>query len=122
MPDPGRPSATDYERGRDAGEVAGKIDARLAGHDKHFATINGSLEKWATELHTLNMQVQRLADQATARDLAVLAAANAEREIDLTRRTHADGRWWPWQRVFAYVAAVVVVAGMSAFFWVFGSR
>ena len=122
MPDRGEPSATDYERGREAGEVAGKIDARLAGHDKHFAAINGSLEKWAIEMHTLNMQLQRLADQASARDLAAIAAASAEREIDETRRAYAADRWWPWQRVFAYAMATVFIVAMTGFLWIFGSR
>lgn len=122
MPDPNRPSASDYQRGMEAGEVAGKIDARLAGHDKHFATINGSLEKWAVEMHSLNLQVQRLADQASARDAIGAAAERAAREIDETRRKYADGRWWSWQRVFAYSVAAGAVAAIGAFLWVFGSR
>jgi len=122
MPDPGGPSARDYERGREAGEVAGKIDARLAGHDKHFAMINGSLEKWATEMHSLNLQIQRLADQADARDTAGKLLADASRELEATRRAYDEARWWPWQRVFAYSMAVGLVAAIAIVLWLFGLR
>lgn len=64
----------------DRGMVAGKVDARLADHDNHFASINGTLAEINNALNTLNLSVQRVGDKATNRDsmwtklFAVLAA------------------------------------------------
>lgn len=65
-----------YERG----SAAGKINERLASHDKHFATINGSLDKIGSEMHSMHLALQSLRDKTVNRDttrtvvFAVLAA------------------------------------------------
>lgn len=113
----------------DRGVGVGRIEQRLAGYDDHFRLINGSIAKTATELHTLGMQVQRLADQAVAdgqtrvstaeavekarRDAA--AAVEAERRARVDR---SDTSWSPVQRLAVVLGAVgalvAVVIGLRA--------
>jgi hypothetical protein len=101
-----------YDRGHAAGEIA----ARLAGHDKHFAAINGSLADLATEMHSLTLAVQRLGDQSVARDATTLATAAALREAEEARRSKSDTSWSPWAKVFATIAAVA--AALTAIWYV----
>ena len=96
----------------DRGTVAGKIDARLANHDKHFAAINGSLEKVAKEMHELTLAVQRLGDQAVSRDATVVTTAAALKDAEDARRSKSESAWSPWAKVLALVAGVVAVAGL----------
>lgn len=109
MPDdtPGR----EFQRGREAGEIA----ARLAQHDRHFATINGSIEQLAGKMGEMTEAIQRLASNQESRDLvaaSVAAALVKERE---RRYRKLDQRWaWPmrWAAVFTMLAAVATVAGV----------
>jgi hypothetical protein len=96
----------------DRGVIAGAIENRLADHDRHFRTINGSIEKVGTELHELKLAVQRLGDQAIARDATVITTASALKDADEARRNTADQRWSPWQKGFAVIAAVAALVGM----------
>lgn len=96
----------------DRGHIAGEIAARLAGHDKHFAAINGSLADIAREMHANTLAVQRLGDQAVARDATVITTAKALKDADDARRAKAEWSWMPFARLIAVVgglAAVVVV-------------
>jgi hypothetical protein len=96
----------------DRGHVAGGTDARLADHDKHFAAINGNIVRMANEMHELTMAVQRLADQATARDATIIATANALRAADEARRTKSEQTWSPWSRIFVAAGALVGIFGV----------
>jgi ElaB/YqjD/DUF883 family membrane-anchored ribosome-binding protein len=96
----------------DQGVTAGRIESRLAGHDKHFEAINGSIGKVASELHDIRLTVQRLADQAVSRDATVITTAAALRDAEEARRRQADQRWSPWQKSFAVLAAIGVVVGL----------
>lgn len=96
----------------DRGVTAGGIETRLSGHDKHFAAINGSLARMADELHGLKLAMQRLADQAVARDATVLTTAQALKDAEEARRSMAEQRWSPWQKTFAVLAAVSVLIGL----------
>jgi hypothetical protein len=107
---------TAYDRGVIAGEVA----ARLAGHDEHFAAINGALTRVAEELHGLRLAVQRLGDQAAARDATAATTAAALKDADDARRDAAERRWSPVAKVFAVLgalAAVAAVAGLLILLW-----
>jgi hypothetical protein len=102
-----------YERG----ESAGRRDARLDGHDVHFAAINGQLAKFANEVHALTLSVQRLGDQLIADAATVLATAaalkdaeSARREREAAKREQKDRAWSPWARL---AAAVGALAGLS---------
>ena len=99
---------SDYDRG----VIANAIETRLAGHDRHFEAINGSIARVASELHDLKLAMQRLADQAVARDATVITTASALKDADEARRHTADQRWSPWQKGFAVIAALGVLVGL----------
>lgn len=99
---------TDYERG----EQAGRIEARLAGHDRHFAAINGHLATLAEQLTSITLAMQRLADSAIAREDTVIATAKTLADADKARRSASDQRWSPWAKLFAVVGVVGVVVAI----------
>ena len=90
----------------DRGHVAGQIEARLAGHDRHFAAINGSLGRIAEEIAQMTLALQRLGDQAVSRDATVLTTASALKDAEEARRDKSQQTWTPWTRVFAVIAAL----------------
>lgn len=99
----------------DRGTVAGEISARLAGHDRHFASINGSLEKLAHEMHQLALAVQRLGDQAEASAATVVTTAAALANAEKARREQGDRAWSPWQKLIAAVGGLAAVVVVVAF-------
>lgn len=106
---------SDYQRGVTAGE----IESRLAGHDKHLARINGNLQDVATQLAALTMGIQRLADQAVARDATVITTADALKNAEDARRGASEERratveqqWSPKAKVMAVIGTVVAVASV----------
>ena len=95
-----------YERGR----LAGEINTRLAGHDLHFAQLNGSLKDVAGEMHNLALAVQHLSDQFTANEQKVIATAAALEAQNKTRREATDERLKPLTvvvMIFAVVSALL---------------
>jgi hypothetical protein len=96
----------------DQGVIAGKIEARLAGHDKHFADLNGSVKDLAGEVHTLNLGIQRLMDSAAADRATVLTTAQALKDADDARRSTSETHWTPLSRVITVIAALAVVTGV----------
>ena len=98
-----------YERGT----TAGAIEARLAGHDKHFARINGSIERLATELHDLNLNIQRLSDQAVARDATTSATAIALKNAEQARRDKSQSTWTPFARIAVALSTIGGVIGIA---------
>jgi septal ring factor EnvC (AmiA/AmiB activator) len=117
---PGEPNA--YERG----VKAGKIDEELANHGRRLDKINGSMEKVAERLGSIDhraagmeMALQRLEDQMVAAKATVEATAKALREADdarrkadETKRATAEQRWTPVQRTVAVLTVVLVAAGV----------
>lgn len=73
----------------------GQLDQRLAGFDQHFAVVNGSIEKTASQLSTLSLAIEGLRHtldtRLTASDLVMVRRdgpiveqlANLERRFDL---------------------------------------
>jgi hypothetical protein len=105
----------DTDDAYDRGHMAGEINARLAGHDRHFQTINGSLADVAKEMHGLTLAVQRLGDQAVARDATVVTTAKALKDAEDARRAQSDQSWSPFARLLAVLgglAALAAVAGL----------
>ena len=96
----------------DRGHTAGGIAERLASHDRHFKAINGSLADIAKEMHALTLAVQRLGDQAVARDATVVTTAAALRDADEARRAQADRSWSPYARAIAVVGALAALASI----------
>jgi hypothetical protein len=105
----------EYERGVTAGEVA----ARLAGHDKHFASINGSLVKVAENgidqtraINALTMAVQRLTDEFAASQRTLITTAAALKDAEAARRDKMAQTWSPVQKTTTIVLAMVAIAGL----------
>jgi hypothetical protein len=110
----------------DRGTLAGEISARLAGHDNHFAAINGHLAALAIDVHAMSMAVQRLADQrdadiltvqttATAVEKTVRSTAEAVEDARVVRRDASEQRWSPWQKLIAVAGGVAALAVVVAF-------
>jgi len=95
----GQREGAEYRRGQRDGEIAGQISARLADHDRHFATINGSIEKLALAMGVLNQGVERTAIAAEA-----LKGAAAV-------------RWSLWEKAFAAVVALSALGGLLGLFF-----
>jgi type VI protein secretion system component VasF len=108
-----------HDESYDRGHIDGVIAARLAGHDAHFAAINGSLAVMAEEMRKLTLAVQRLGDQAVARDATVVTTAAALKDAEDARRSTSDRSWTPVTRVIAVLggiaALIAVLGGASAF-------
>lgn len=104
-----------YDRGHTAGEIA----ARLAGHDRHFATINGSLAAVALEMHALTLAVQRLGDQAVSRDATVITTAKALKDAEDARRDNAERAWSPVSRLLAVVGGFAALATVVGLYFAF---
>jgi hypothetical protein len=98
----------------DRGHLAGRIDARLADHDKHFATINGSIADVAKALSALTMAVQRLGDQAVSDAATRITTAAALKDADAARRDKSEQSWSPLQKVMTTLGALATVAGTVA--------
>lgn len=102
------PEPSDYDRG----VTAGGIESRLAGHDKHFARINGSLDQVAKELNALVLAVQRLGDQAIARDATVITTASALKDAEEARRASDEQRWSPKAKTLTVLGVLIALAGL----------
>jgi hypothetical protein len=95
----------------DRGVLAGEVATRLAGHDKHFASINGSLDKIA---HTLDqflvkqnamiVEIQRLNDNV---DLL----KEAEKSSHATKVSITSS---PWLTILVVIAFIGIIIGMIA--------
>lgn len=96
-----------FERGTAAGGIA----TRLASHDLQLAKINGSMDKVGTALAGLTLAVQRLGDDAKARDATVLATAAALKAAEEARRDKTEHAWSPLARATAMIATFTTVAG-----------
>jgi hypothetical protein len=97
------------------GQEAGIVKARLDGHDQRFAVINGSIERFGTEMKLLTLEIQRLADEARARDTTAIATALALEKAEQARRDSSEQTWSPLQRL-SLVAGVIVgiIASVAA--------
>lgn len=99
----------------DRGHIAGEIAARLAGHDRHFEAINGSLADIANEMHALTLAVQRLGDQAISRDATVVTTAAALKDAEDARRAKGEQTWTPFARTIAVLGGLAALAAVVAF-------
>lgn len=103
------------------GAAAGRIDERLAAHDRHFDSINTSLSQINSRLHEMALTIQALGATVAANhqhvtgkmnaDAATAAAAATALARDVTaRRQQSELRFAPWQKVMAIVASVLGLA------------
>ena len=94
------------------GHVAGGIAERLDNHDRHFAKINGSIDRVGDELRQLNLTVQGLRDQMAADQRTVVTTAVALEKADAARRDKSESSWSPFSRVLALIGGAVAVIGL----------
>ncbi len=71
----------------DRGIEAGRIEARLDEYAQHFKVINGSIERTATGMHEMSLQIQRLADQMIADAATRVSTAAA---VEKSRKDTAE--------------------------------
>lgn len=90
----------------------GKIAQRLDAHDAHLDKINGSMAEVATRLSGVELQMQRLADNAIAASATAIATALAIEKADTARRAASDSSWSPWQKIITIGLAVIAAAGL----------
>jgi len=108
-----------YDRGVDAGRIAARLDE----FTRHFLVINGSVADTARELHSLGLQVQRLADQAVADAKTRVSTAEAVEKarqeaagaIESERRARvdrSDTAWSPIQKIIAVIGGLATIVLM----------
>jgi len=114
MTGPGEPDA--YQRG----VKAGKIDEELAGHGRRLDKINGSMERIADRLGSIDarfsaisMALQQIKDQMAANDVTVEATAKALESAAKAQRQATEKRWQPWQKTLALTAVLVAIVGLA---------
>lgn len=93
------------------GYEQGRVDATLIEHAQHLAKINGSIERFASEVHGLMLAIQRLADAADADRSTVKVTAEALEKAETARRDKSEQGWTPFQRGLAVLGALVAVVG-----------
>lgn len=91
------------------GSVAGEINARLAGHDEHFKAINGSIERLATSMEGVRLELQRNNDAQLARDATVVTTAAALEAARKTRQEQSEHVWAVPARIYAFLGAIGIV-------------
>ena len=97
----------------DAGVIAGRIEQRLAQHDRHFADINGSVRELVTEMHAQTLASQRLADSAEADRQTAVTLARALKEQSDARRLSSETHWSPAARLIAVLVALAALASVA---------
>lgn len=109
-----------YKRGVAAGEIA----RRLAEHDEHLNRINGSMERVASMLGDLTLELQRqgdrtvaaiqqLRDQRTADAATVVTTATALESERKARSDRSSDSWTPMARVLAVLGGLAALAGVA---------
>jgi hypothetical protein len=108
-----------YNRGHAAGGIAERLDS----HDRHFASINGSLAEVARQMHQLVLAVQRLGDQAESNAKTVVTTAAALEKAESARRARAERSWSPIARLATVLGTLAAVAGaFAAVAWYLSQR
>lgn len=95
----------------------GSIASRLDDHDRRLSVINGSQGRMADELTAIRLAIQKLGDQAEARDKTVVATAVALKEAEDVRRSKTEEGWAPWTRVAVVCGGVGVVLSLILSFY-----
>jgi len=107
---------TDPTHGQQSAYERGRSEARLDQHEERLDKLNGSLDRFATEMSGLKLGVQRLGDQAdsdAATRLATAAALKEEREATASAlrasTERAERRWTPAMRLGALLGSFATV-------------
>jgi hypothetical protein len=97
----------------DRGAVAGEISARLAGHDNHFAAINGHLAEMSTEMRNMKLALQRIEDAGDHRVLDTASTAVALMGIREEKRKRVEQIYFVIGIIGVLVA--VFLSGLSVY-------
>jgi len=73
-------------------------------------TINGSVHRFADEVHALTLAVQRLSDQADDAAERVVVTASALKAAEDARRSRSESSWSPLSRTATAMGALVALA------------
>ena len=91
---------------RDLGYAEGALTQRLAQYDRHFAAINGSVERTAAELVLLRRSLDGLAEAQRAANTVAEAVAQAlEKREEKVDAQHLSNRG-----VVAWAAGLIAVS------------
>jgi hypothetical protein len=96
----------------DRGVIAGDVAAQLNQHAQHLTKINGSMADVAHELKELNLAIQKLSQQAVARDATVLTTAAALKDADQARRDKDTHAWTPFTRLMAALGGLAALGSL----------
>jgi|SRR6187431_90940 len=110
------------QRGYEEGVADGRVIQELRQHAEHLRTINGSTERVAQRLASIEVLLQQIVDKAdfraassaadlASRDATVVSVATALEKKEEARRDSIDQRWTPWQRTIAMAAGTATVIG-----------
>lgn len=104
---------------------AGRVDQKLATHDRHFAAINGSVAEAAAAMVEVQKAVARLIDTVTplvqtiptleriARETSTSAETAKQVAAALAEKTEAERSTWDRYRNIAAWALGVVIASVT---------
>lgn len=93
------------------GVKAGQVDQTLANHTVRLDQINGSVERVAKRLTSIDLSLQQIQDRMIANVATVEVTAKALREAAEAQRLAAEARWSPVQKWIAVIVALVIVGG-----------
>ena len=122
MATPGASSSEEEAYRRGVG--AGRIEQRLQGHDDHFQKINGSIDSMTEALQSLTEELRAnvtlfsanvTSDRRDAgeRERVAVTVAAALVEKASSVREGKTNRWTAWQRWFAVVGAIILIANFT---------
>lgn len=64
----------------------GQIDAKLAAHEAHLGTINGSIERTGAILTTLERAIEKVSDQVLGLTILMPKIHSIETEVETAKR------------------------------------
>lgn len=99
------------------GEIAGKVDARLEGHDDHFARINVSIDALVLEVRQVMRGIQRLEDKFEASEKTVVTTAAALKDAKSVADDANNKGWSPLTRWSAGIGILVALVGVALAIW-----
>ena len=110
------------QRGYEEGVADGRVIQELREHAEHLRTINGSTERVAERLASIELLLQQIVDKAdfraasaaaeqSSRDATVISVATALEKKEEARRDNST-RWWePWKRLLAMIGGLAALVG-----------
>ncbi|HXS29276.1 MAG TPA: hypothetical protein VN755_00450 [Steroidobacteraceae bacterium] len=110
------------QRGYEEGVADGRVIQELREHAEHLRTINGSTERVAERLASIELLLQQIVDKAdfraasaaaeqSSRDATVISVATALEKKEQAKMDNSTKRWEPWKRTLAMASGLVALIG-----------